>query len=66
MTQQFINLLLVISFILFLEIVFVVLVGYVGIIIGHRANKNKMVNSIATGFGLYMFTMLYLYVLLVR
>lgn len=51
-----INLLLVISFILFLEIVFVVLVGYVGIIIGHKANKNKMVNSIATGFGLYMFT----------
>lgn len=51
-----INLLLVISFVLFLEIVFVILVGYVGIIMGHKSNKNKMVKSIVTGFGLYMFT----------
>lgn len=51
-----INLLLVISFILFLEIVFIILVGYIGIIIGHKSNKNKMLKSIITGFILYMFT----------
>ena len=51
-----INLLLVISFILFLEIIFIILIGYVGIIIGHKSNKNKMVKSIITGFILYMNT----------
>lgn len=51
-----INLLLVISFLLFLEIVFIILVGYIGIIIGHKSNKNKMLKSIITGFILYMFT----------
>lgn len=51
-----INLLLVISFILFLEIIFIILIGYVGIIIGHKANQNKMVKSIITGFILYMAT----------
>lgn len=51
-----INLLLVISFLLFLEIVFIILVGYIGIIIGHKSNKNKMLKSIITGFIVYMFT----------
>lgn len=51
-----INLLLVISFVLFLEIVFIILIGYVGIILGHKANRNKMVKSILIGFGLYMGT----------
>lgn len=51
-----VNLLLVISFVLFLEIVFIILIGFVGIIIGHRSNKNKIVKSIIIGFALYMFT----------
>ena len=51
-----INLLLIISFVIFLEIVFIILVGYVGIIIGHKSNKNKMLNSIVVGIGLYLVT----------
>lgn len=49
-----INLLFTISLVLFLEIIFVILVGYAGIIIGHRFNRNKMVKSIAIAFGLYI------------
>lgn len=51
-----INLLLVISFVLFLEIVFIILIGYVGMIIGHKANRSKVVKSVLIGFGLYMGT----------
>ena len=51
-----INLLLIVSFIIFLEVVFIILIGYVGIIIGHKANRNKIVKSILIGFGLYMGT----------
>lgn len=49
-----INMLLIISIILFLEIVFIILIGYVGIIIGHKANRNKVLKSVIIGFGLYM------------
>ena len=45
-----------ITFVLFLEIVFILLLGYVGIIIGHRFNKNKMAKSLIWGFGLYILT----------
>lgn len=45
-----------IFFILFLEMLFLVLVGYVGLILGHKANDGKMVKSIVYGFGLYMLT----------
>lgn len=51
-----INLLLIIFVVLFLELVFIVLVGYDGIIIGHRFNKNKMLKSILIGLGLYIAT----------
>lgn len=51
-----INLLFVVSFIIFLEIVFIILIGYVGIIIGHKANRNKILKSIVISFGLYMGT----------
>lgn len=51
-----INILLIVSFILFLEIVFIILIGYVGIILGHKANRDKVVKSILIGFGLYMGT----------
>jgi len=48
-----VNLLLLISVVIFLEIVFILLIGYVGIILGHKSNKNKMARSIVIGFILY-------------
>jgi len=48
-----INLLLLISFVIFLEILFIVLIGYVGIILGHKANQNKMLKSIIKGIVIY-------------
>lgn len=50
------NLLLLISIVVFLEIIFIVLIGYVGIILGHKSNKNKMARTIVIGFGLYLIT----------
>lgn len=50
------NLLLLISFVLFLEIMFIVLIGYVGIILGHKSNQNKMAKTIIISFALYMLT----------
>lgn len=50
------NLLLLISFVLFLEIMFIVLIGYVGIIIGHKSNQNKMLKTLITSFALYLVT----------
>lgn len=49
-----IKLLLLISVTLFLEIMFFVVIGYVGIILGHKSNKNKTVKSIIIGFVLYI------------
>lgn len=51
-----IKLLLVISLVIFLEIVFILLVGYVGIIIGFKSNKNKMVKTLITAFIIYLLT----------
>ena len=51
-----IGLLAVISIVVFLEILFIILIGYVGIIIGHKTNKNKMLKSIILGIGLYLVT----------
>ena len=48
-----VNLLLLISAVLFLEIMFILIIGYVGIILGHKSNKNKMARSIVIGFVLY-------------
>jgi len=47
------NLLLLVAIVIFLEIVYALLIGYVGIILGHKSNKNKMVRSIIIGFVLY-------------
>lgn len=52
------NLIFIISTLIFIEIVFVLLIGYVGIIIGHQFNNGKMVKSIATAIVLYMLTQL--------
>ena len=49
-----INLLLLVSVVIFLEIMFVLIIGYVGIILGHKSNKSKMARSIVIGFVLYM------------
>ena len=51
-----IKLLLLMATVFFLEVMFMILIGYIGIILGHRSNKNKMVKSIIIGFGLYMLT----------
>lgn len=51
-----VNLLLLISLVIFLQIIFIVLIGYTGIILGYKSNKNKMVKTIVIGFALYMFT----------
>ena len=40
------RLLLLISFVLFLEIIFIVLIGYSGIILGHKSNQNKNVMNL--------------------
>lgn len=47
------NFLLIVSFLIFLEILFILLIGYVGIIIGHKSNKSKMLRSIIYSFVLY-------------
>ncbi len=47
------NLLLLVAIVIFLEIVYVLLIGYAGIILGHKLNKNKMIRSIVIGFILY-------------
>lgn len=51
-----IKLLLVLFFVLLLEIIFIILIGYVGIIIGHRSNYNKMAKSVVMGVILYIAT----------
>ena len=47
------NLLLLVAVVIFLEIVYALLIGYVGIILGHRSNKNRMARSIIIGIILY-------------
>lgn len=49
-----ISFLLVVFVIFFFEILFVLLAGYFGIVIGHKANNGKMWKSILYGFILYM------------
>jgi len=49
-----IKLVLLIAVVIFLEIMFTVLIGYLGIILGHKSNKNRMVRSIINGFVIYM------------
>ena len=47
------NLLLLVAIVIFLEVVYVLLTGFVGIILGHKSNKNKMARSIGIGIILY-------------
>ena len=50
------RLLLLISFVAFLEIIFIVLIGYSGLIVGHKSNQNKMVKTLIISFALYLIT----------
>ena len=50
------KLILLLAITLFVEILFVILIGFVGIILGHKSNKNKLVRSIIIGFILYTIT----------
>jgi len=51
-----VNILLLVSLILTMQMIWIVLIGYVGIILGHKSNTNKMLKSIVIGFGCYMGT----------
>ena len=50
------NLLLLVAIVIYLEIMFVVLIGYVAIILGHKSNQKKMVKTLLIGFAFYMIT----------
>ena len=50
------NLLLLVSIVIFLEIIFIVLIGYDAINLGHKSNNKKMAKTLIIGFGLYMMT----------
>lgn len=51
-----INLLLLMAVVFFLEVMFIILIGYVGIILGYKSNRDKMVKTLLIGFGLYTLT----------
>lgn len=50
------NLLLLLTITLFVEILFIIVIGFVGIILGNKSNQNKMAKSILIGFALYTIT----------
>lgn len=51
-----IKLILIFAIIFFLELIFIMLVGYTGIIIGHKSNSNKIIKSIIWSFCMYIGT----------
>lgn len=51
-----VNFVIIISIVAFLEVLFILFVGYFGIIIGHRSNKNKMLKSIIYAVAFYLLT----------
>ena len=51
-----IELLLIIFSVFFLEMLFILVVGLVGIIIGHKSSNNKIAKSIIYAFAMYMIT----------
>lgn len=50
------NFVIVLSIVAFLEVLFILFIGFLGIIIGHQSNKNKMLKSIIYGVAFYMLT----------
>jgi len=55
---------LIIAIVFFLEITYIIQVGNTGIIIGHKANNNKILLSIISGFIIYTITSLVLLLIL--
>ena len=53
MTFSHNNAKIVVSLLIFVEILFILLIGFVGIVMGYRANQRKMAKSIITSFVLY-------------
>ena len=51
-----IKLLLIIFLVFFLEMVFTIFAGYIGILLGHRSNNRRIIKSIIYGFITYMLT----------
>ena len=49
-----VNLILLVFVVILLEVIYIVLIGYIAIILGHKSNKNKMVRTITIGVGLYL------------
>lgn len=60
-----INLLLIISLAVFVEIMFIVLIGYTAIVLGHKSNQNKILKSVIIAFALYMITQIVSVILIV-
>lgn len=48
------SLIIVFALIVFFEFLFVQMVGFLGIIIGHKSNNSKVIKSIISGFIIYM------------
>ena len=51
-----VKLLLVIFIVFFLEMVFTIFAGYIGILLGHRSNNKRIVKSVIYGFITYLLT----------
>jgi len=56
------TILLAFIFICFLEIMNMLQSGYVGIVLGHKKNNNKFLNSVIFGFGTYMISQIFILV----
>lgn len=50
------NLILLLAIVITLQIIFIVVIGYAGIILGHKSNKGKIIKSIVISFAFYMAT----------
>ena len=50
------GLIAIVSIVIFLEMLFIILIGYCGIIIGHKFNNGKMIKSTIIGIVLYLLT----------
>ena len=59
------GLILIFAFVVFLEMLFIILIGYVGIILGYKTNTKKTLYSIIIGAGLYYLTSIITIVLIV-
>lgn len=59
-----ISIILSFIFVFFLELMNMLQSGYVGIVLGHRKNNNKMAFSVISGFGIYILTQVFAVVIL--